>query len=96
MGEGRALCREGQAGWLGCPLPSLPPTPLPDFTPQFQVFTVFPPPLFLSLFLTAGTDFIYTSREPGAELHVLDSASCASAPSAQDGGRFDPPARAPA
>lgn len=79
-------------------MPPLLPTPLLVFTPKSvpSLHCLLPPPLFLPFFLTAGTNFIYTSREPSAELRFLDSASCSSAPSAQDGGRLDPPARAPA
>ena len=92
----RQLHREGSP-LRGDPHPDAPTHPLAAVTPQFQAFIVFSPlPLSLPFFLTAGTNFIHTPREPGAQLRFLDAASCASAQSAQDGGRLDPPARAPA
>lgn len=50
----------------------------------------------LPFFLTAGTNFIHTPRESSGKLRFLDSASCSSASSAQDGGRLNPPASTPA
>lgn len=59
----QVVSREGQAGLLGrcsetpSPLSRLPPTPLPEFTPQFHAFIVFSPSSLPALVFNSRSEF---------------------------------------